>query len=120
MDRARCAKLIFFAAAKGEERAYEEYLRSTVEPIDRRAREQGALLDMATLINDGSRQDGPAGWTHLRVFLFESEAQRGNVKAAFAKAAAELEPDADRRARRKAEGERMRTLLAELDVRLLD
>lgn len=120
MTAARCAKLIYFSAAPGREREYEDYLRSTVEPIDRRAREQGALVDMMTFINDGNRRDGPAGWTHLRVFLFEDAAQRARVKDVFAKVAAEIEPDEGRRARRKAEGEAMRTLLAEIDTGILD
>ena len=114
---AKCAKVILFAASPGKAAQYGDYLRSAVEPIDRRAQEQGALLDHLTLVNDA---DSSQPWTHLRVFLFESEAQRARVKDAFARVAAEIEPDAAKRARRKAEGEGLRRLLGELDVKILD
>jgi hypothetical protein len=114
---ATCAKVILFAASPGKTAEYGEYLRSTVEPIDHRAVEEGALVDMLTLVNDS---DPSQPWTHLRVFLFESEAKRASIKETFARVAAEIEPDAAKRAQRKAEGESLRRLLGELDVKLLD
>ena len=119
-QRVRCAKVIFFRAHEGMSGEYGEYLRTTVEPIDRRAAADGALLDMFTLVNNEVNDADPTQpWTHLRVFLFESEAQRAAIKPVFARIAAELQPDEAARKGRKAYGEDLRRLVAELDVGVL-
>jgi hypothetical protein len=119
--RARCAKVMLFAAEPGKAAEYGDYLRASVEPVDRRAVEQGALVEHLTLVNDADPSLGTEmSWTHMRVFLFESDAQRARIKDVFARVAAELEPDEAKRARRKAEGEKLRRLVGELDVKVLD
>ena len=141
---ATCAKLIWFRAAPGRHDEYSAYLHDHVEPIDREAVREGALLDMITLLNptgdaeegshhDGTPADSPAakdrkpgaaanpahGWTHLRIFLFDSAEQRAAVKSAFARIAPRLEPDGTLRESRKAAGTALRSLVAEQDVDLL-
>ena len=116
MRKANCAKVIMFKATEGKNEEYSAYLRDTVEPIDERAVKEGALLDMMTLINDS---DPSLPWSHLRIFLFDSEAQRAGVKGAFARIAPEVQPDEEKRKARKAYGEGLRALVAEVDVGLL-
>src|SRR5262249_15264227 len=116
MNKAKCAKIIMFKAAAGKNAQYSTYLRESVEPIDERAVKESALLDMMTLVNDS---DASLPWTHLRIFLFDSEAQRAGVKGAFARIAPELQPDEAKRKARKAYGEGLRALVAEVDVELL-
>ena len=121
---AKCAKLIMFRAHEGKVEEYDAYLHAAVEPIDREAVKQGALLDMLTLVNDAagesdSEADAALTWTHLRIFLFESEAQRATVKEAFAAIAPTLQPDEAARKARKTYGESLRTLVAERDVGVL-
>lgn len=117
---AKCAKLIMFRAHEGKIAEYDAYLHAAVEPIDREAVKQGALLDMLTLVNDApGESDSPLPWTHLRIFLFESEAQRAAVKDAFTRIAPKLQPDQAARKARKAYGESLRTLVAERDVGVL-
>ncbi len=118
LSRAACAKIILFNAAEGRSAEYSEYLHSSVEPIDQQAVREGALLDMLTLVNDpGAAHQQP--WTHLRIFLFESEAQRDAIKSVFARIAPSLQPDETSRKARKAYGESLRSLVAELDVGVL-
>ena len=112
----RCAKVILFRAKPGRSADYEAYLRATVELIDHGAVAAGAMLDTHTLIN---RDDASQPWTHMRIFFFESEAQREAIKPVFARIAAELEPDEAKRKARKHHCETMRTLVAELDVGML-
>lgn len=112
----RCAKVILFRAKPGRSPDYEAYLRATVEPIDQGAIDAGALLETHTLIN---HDDASQPWTHMRIFLFESEAQREAIKPVFARIAAEHQPDEAKRKARKSHGESMRTLLSELDVGML-
>jgi hypothetical protein len=112
----RCAKVILFRAKPGRAADYEAYLRATVEPIDHGAIAAGAMLDTHTLIN---RDDASQPWTHMRIFLFESEAQREAIKPVFARIAAEMQPDEAKRKAVKSHGEVMRTLVAELDVGML-
>lgn len=120
LGRAACAKIILFNAAEGRSAEYSEYLHSSVEPIDRQARREGALLDMLTLVNDaGDTAAATQPWTHLRIFLFESEAQRAAIKTVFARIAPALQPDDAARKSRKAYGESLRALVAELDVEVL-
>jgi hypothetical protein len=113
---AKCARAIFFKAREGKSAEYGDYLRATVEPIDRRAIAEGALLDMLTLVNDA---DPSQPWSHLRIFLFESEAQRAAIQSVFARIAPQLQPDAALRAARKAHGESLRSRVAEVDADLL-
>lgn len=115
--RAKYAKVILFKAAEGKAREYGDYLSATVEPIDRQAVAEGALLDKITLVNDS---DPSQPWTHLRIFLFENEAQRTALKTAFGRIAPQLQPDEFARKARKAYGESLRTLVVELDVGVLD
>lgn len=115
--RARCAKVILFKANEGRIAEYDDYLRTTVEPIDREAVQEGTLLDMLTLVNDN---DPSLPWTHQRIFLFDSEAQRAAIKTAFARIAPALQPDDPARKARKAYGDSLRTLVAEVDVGVLD
>ena len=118
--RARCAKVIFFKAHAGKSQEYGDYLRATVEPIDRRAAGDGALLDMLTLVNNSVNDHDPSQpWTHLRIFLFDSEAQRAGINPVFARIAAELQPDESVLKARKTYGEGLRALVAELDVGVL-
>jgi hypothetical protein len=112
----RCAKVILFRAKPGRSADYEAYLRAAVEPIDHAAIDAGAMLDTHTLIN---RDDASQPWTHMRIFFFESEAQREAIKPVFARIAAEQQPDEAKRKARKSQGESMRTLVAELDVGML-
>ena len=120
----KCAKVILFKAAEGKSAEYSDYLHDSVEPIDHQAAKEGALLDMLTLVNSpdnnlANSADASQPWTHLRIFLFESEAQRAAVKTAFARIAPRLQPDESLRKSRKAYGESLRTLLAEMDVTVL-
>ncbi len=120
LSRAACAKIILFNAAEGRSAEYSEYLHSSVEPIDQQAVREGALLDMLTLVNDaGTASAHQQPWTHLRIFLFESEAQRDAIKTVFARIAPALQPDEASRKARKAYGESLRSLVAELDVGVL-
>ena len=116
-SQARCAKVIMFKAAAGKIEEYDEYLRTAVEPIDHQAKAEGALVDMMTLVNRGSDSGQP--WTHLRIFLFESEAQRAGVKDVFARILKQLHPGEPERKARKEYGDSLRTMLSELDVGLL-
>ncbi len=116
VTRAKCAKVIMFKAADGKSDAYSDYLHETVEPIDRQAVAEGALLDMLTLVND---TDASQPWTHLRIFFFASEAQRAAIKTAFARIAPQLQPDEKKRRMRKTYGESLRALVSETDVGLL-
>lgn len=124
---AKCAKLILFRAHEGRSAEYDAYLHASVEPIDREAVKEGALLDMLTLVNDpaGNPVNAPGAadaslpWTHMRIFLFESEAQRASVKDAFARIAPKIQPNEAVRKSRKAYGESLRTLVVERDVGVL-
>ena len=113
----KCAKIILFKAGADKAAEYSDYLRTSVEPIDRQAVKEGALQHMLTLVND---TDPSQPWTHLRIFLFDDPAQRAAVKGAFARIAPRLQPDEAQRKSRKAYGESLRTLVAELDVGVLD
>lgn len=120
LRRAACAKIILFNAVEGRSAEYSDYLRSSVEPIDQQAMREGALLDMLTLVSDaGDAAAAAQPWTHQRIFLFESEAQRAAIKTVFARIAPQLQPDEALRKSRKAYGEGLRSLVAELDVSVL-
>ena len=109
---AACAKVIWWRAKPGLLAAYSQYLRDHVEPIDAAAVEEGVLLHHATWVD--ARPDAP--WTHMRVFEFASPEARAGMKAAFARIAVRLTPDADARAARAAHAATLRDLVGEQDV----
>lgn len=111
----RCARVIYWRARPGQFEAYSDYLRSVVEPIDHEAQRRGDLLSFSTLVDTTPG----AAWTHMRLFTFETEAQRANMVAALAQAAAALTPDAQERAARAARTAHLRERVGEADYDLL-
>ncbi len=110
-----CARAIYWRAKPGQLAAYSAYLHSQVEPIDAEARARGSLTNFMTLVD--ATPDAP--WTHMRLFVFESHAQRANMVATLAEAAAALMPDAEQRRTRAALAATLRDKVGESDFDML-
>ena len=115
MAMAPCARVIYWRARPGQFDAYTRYLREVVEPIDHEAQRRGDLLGFTTLVD--ASPDAP--WTHMRLFTFESPAQRANMVAALAQAAAVLTPATQERAARAARVATLRERIGEADFDIL-
>ena len=115
MASSRCARVIYWCAKPGQFEAYTNYLRDIVEPIDHEGLRRGALLGFTTLVDASPG----APWTHMRLFTFESPAQRAGMVAALAQAAAALTPDAGERAARAAHVATLRERIGEADFGML-
>lgn len=115
MATSRCARVIYWRAEPGQLDAYTGYLREVVESIDEEARRRGALLSFTTLVDPSPG----APWTHMRLFTFENPAQRADMVAALARAAAVLTPDAGERAARAAHVATLRVRVGEADFDIL-
>ena len=110
-----CARAIYWRANAGQLDAYSAYLRQEVEPIDHAAQLSGALTSFTTLVDPSPG----APWTHMRLFLFASHAQRDGMLAALAHAAASITPDAQARSQRAARAAGLRERVGEADFDLL-
>lgn len=108
----RCVRIIYWRAKPGQHAAYSRYLHDHVEPIDELARQAGVLQAYATWVD--ARPGAP--WSHMRLFEFESPAQRAGMKDALGRIAAQRTPDASARARRAALAETLRDKVDELDL----
>jgi hypothetical protein len=112
---ARCARIIYWRAQPGQFDAYTDYLRRVVEPIDHEAQRRGDLLSFSTLVD----ATPGAPWTHMRLFTFETPAQRADMVAALGRAGAALTPDAAQRAARATIAAALRERVGEADYDLL-
>jgi hypothetical protein len=110
-----CARAIYWKALPGQFDAYTAYLRDEVEPIDHEAVRRGVLTRFCTLID--RRPDAP--WSHMRLFTFNSSAQRDALVPALTAIVAEHTPDADARAARARRAARLREKVGEADFDLL-
>ncbi len=110
-----CARAIYWRAKPGQLDAYSSYLRQHVEPIDQAAQLQGALTSFTTLVD--ATADAP--WTHMRLFMFSSHAQREDMVAALARIAASLTPDPEQRSARATLAATLRERVGQADFDLL-
>ena len=115
MSDTRCARAIYWRAKPGKLDAYSAFLRLEVEPIDHTAQSQGALVSFSTLVDASAG----AAWTHMRLFMFESHAQRQDMVAALARAAEGITPDPMQRNARAARAAILRERVGEADFDLL-
>lgn len=115
MSAHRYARAIYWRALPGQMQAYTDYLRDEVEPVDDEARRRGALSSFETLIDP--RPDAP--WTHMRLFVFDTPAQRDSMVQAFAQIMAERQPDPALRQARAERAARLRERIGEADYDLL-
>jgi hypothetical protein len=106
-----CIRMFKFQVLPGMERAYAEYLRDVVAPIDAAAHRDGAYLDLVTVTPDAA----DAAWNHGRVFTFRDRVHRGAMPAAMAKAAAAFDGSDEARVKRKAYAETLRRQIAIAD-----
>lgn len=109
----KCARMFKFLVLPGQEAAYAAYLRDVVTPIDAAAHRDGVFAELVTLTPEGE-----AGWNHGRVFLFRDVAQRDGFAAGIAAHAAVFDGSAEATARRKAQAETLRRLIAVSDFAL--
>jgi hypothetical protein len=94
----------FWRAKPGRIDAYNDYIRTTAEPIDEDARRAGAFEEVRTVTPAaGVTTD----WTHLRIFRVKNMAAAEALGAALDAATARVVPD---EATRKANSERSATL----------
>lgn len=115
MTAKRCARAIYWRARPGQFAAYSDYLSRVVEPIDHAAQQAGDLHSFTTLVD--ARPDAP--WSHMRLFIFDQPAQREQMVAALARAAASLTPDPQERAARAAHAAGLRDRVGEADFDVL-
>ena len=115
MSAGRCARAIYWRAKPGQLDAYTQYVRSHVEPLDHEAQLRGDLVSHLTLVDSNPE----AAWTHMRLFVFHDAAQRANLAAALADAAAVLTPDPKQRAARAAHAATLRDKVGQADFDLL-
>lgn len=115
MSNTRCARAIYWRAMPGKLDAYSDYLRVEVEPIDHAAQSQGALVSFSTLVDAAPG----AAWTHMRLFMFDSHAQRQDMVAALARVAECITPDPAQRSARAARASTLRERVGEADFDLL-
>ena len=116
MHVTQCARAIYLRAKPGQFEAYSEYLRTQVEPIDHAAQQHGALTSFMTLVD----KTPGAPWSHMRLFVFATTAQRADMVVALAQAAAVLTPNAEDRTARSAFAASLRDKVGESDFDLLD
>ncbi len=67
----KTARMFKFLVLPGRERAYGDYLRDVVTPIDEAAHKADTFLELVTLTPNGE-----SAWNHGRVFVFRDAAQR--------------------------------------------
>ena len=115
MPSTRFARAIYWRAKPGQLQAYNDYLHEFVEPVDHAAQRNGALETFTTLIDP--RPDAP--WTHMRLFVFSTAAQRAGMVEALGKAAAALTPDAALRQARTERAANLRERVGEADFDVL-
>ena len=115
MPSTRFARVIYWRAKPGQLQAYNDYLHEFVEPVDHAAQRSGALETFTTLIDP--RPDAP--WTHMRLFVFSTAAQRAGMVEALGKAAAALTPDAALRQARTERAVNLRERVGEADFDVL-
>ena len=115
MASQRYARAIYWRAKPGQLQAYNDYLHEHVEPIDHAAQKNGALESFTTLLDP--RADAP--WTHMRLFIFTSPAQRASMVEALGTAAAQLTPDAAVRQARSEQAAALRERVGEADFDVL-
>ena len=115
MPSTRFARVIYWRAKPGQLQAYNDYLHEFVAPVDHAAQRSGALETFTTLIDP--RPDAP--WTHMRLFVFSSAAQRAGMVEALGKAAAALTPDAALRQARTERAANLRERVGEADFDVL-
>jgi hypothetical protein len=113
--RVGCVRMFKVRVLSGMERAYADYIRDIVEPIDRIAHAADAFLDVVTVVPDGA---DPAGWTQARIFTFRDEAQRAALPVKMGAAAASFDGSAEATARRKQFAETLREQIAVSDYAL--
>ena len=110
-----CARVIYWRAKPGQLEAYSAYMQEHVEPVDEEARRHGGLRRFMTLVD--TTPDAP--WSHMRLFVFDSHADRSNMLTALAAATATVTPDAARRAQRATHAATLRDRVGEADFDLL-
>lgn len=115
MPSTRFARAIYWRAKPGQLQAYNDYLHEFVEPVDHAAQRSGALETFTTLIDP--RPDAP--WTHMRLFVFSSAAQRASMVEALGKAAAALTPDVALRQARTERAASLRERVGDADFDVL-
>ena len=115
MASQRYARAIYWRARPGQLQAYNDYLHAHVEPIDHAAQKSGALESFTTLVDP--RPDAP--WTHMRLFIFTTPAQRASMVEALGQAAALLTPDAGVRQTRSERAAALRERVGEADFDVL-
>ena len=115
MPSTRFARVIYWRAKPGQLQAYNDYRHEFVEPVDHAAQRSGALETFTTLIDP--RPDAP--WTHMRLFVFSSAAQRAGMVEALSRAAAALTPDAALRQARTERAANLRERVGEADFDVL-
>lgn len=92
-EAATVARVYYWKAKAGKLEEYNDYIRTTAEPIDEEARRQGAFLSVMTYV----QRDESAPWTHMRVFLLRDRAQFDALPQALDAAGTRLEPDSLKR-----------------------
>jgi len=108
-----CARLFKFLVLPGQAQAYADYLAAVVTPIDAAAHADDVFVSLVTLT-----PDAPSAWNHGRLFTFRDRAQRAAFAARIAAHAAAFDGSAEATARRKAQAETMRRLIAVSDYDL--
>ncbi len=106
----RTARMFKFRILPGMEKAYGDYLRDVVTPIDEAAHKADVFMELVTVTPDGE-----AAWNHGRIFLFRDGAQREAFAAGMAQAAAAFDGSEDAKIKRKAYAETLRTLITTSD-----
>lgn len=109
-----CIRRFKFQVRPGQQAAYDEYLRTVVEPIDAMAFAEGAFLEVVIMRPMRDDADG----VQCRAFLFRDEAQLAAFPALIAKAAAAFDGSAAATQRRKAYADTLRTVVSMEDYRM--
>jgi len=95
------------------DKAYSDYLRDVVEPIDRAAHAADVFLDVMTIVPQQEED-----WTQGRLFTFRDRAQRNAFAEAMALHAAVFDGSEEARIWRKRYANTMRKLIAVFDYDL--
>jgi hypothetical protein len=90
----------YWRAKPGQAEAYNEYIKTTAEPIDESARRAGVFEEVRTVTPAAGTT---ADWTHLRIFRVKDAAAAEALGAGLDAATARVVPD---EAQRKANSER--------------